>query len=251
MRSTPRLLAALLLALAVAGMAAAQETAPPSTTTAPAAPVALQPYQEVIKLFQAGLSEEFIKRKIESEGTVYDLSVDDIVACKNARLPEGLIEAMMATRKKAEAPAAARSAAPAAAPAAPAAAAPPAASSLLAQADRSWEGMVRRNAGIVIFKSRWDVGTLTFRDEKLMWLDADEEGKNLIIPGRGIKEQFLTCLKGTDECFEWGLKTEDGEYHFRDVSWDRGESRKPTEIFDFMKAIYPGLVGARYPADKK
>ncbi len=249
MKSTPRLIAALLLALAVAGVAAAQETTPPPTTTAPAAPVALKPHQEVIKLFQAGLSEEFIKRKIEAEGTVYDLSVDDIVACKNARLPEGLIEAMMATRKRAEAPAAPAKAAPAAA--APAAAAPPAPAGLAAQADRTWEGMVRRNAGIVLFKSRWDVGTLTFRDEKLMWMDADEEGKNLIIPGRGLKEQFLTCLKGTEECFEWGVKTEDGEYLFRDVSWDRGESKKPTEIFDFMKAIYPGLLGARYPADKK
>ncbi|MCE7959757.1 MAG: hypothetical protein DYH06_17735, partial [Acidobacteria bacterium ACB2] len=112
MKSTPRLLAALLLALAVAGVAAAQETTPPPTTTAPAAPVALKPHQEVIKLFQAGLSEEFIKRKIKAEGTGYDLSVDDIVACKNARLPGGLIEAMMATRKRAEAPAAPAKAAP-------------------------------------------------------------------------------------------------------------------------------------------
>lgn len=255
MRTTTRFLAALVLALAatgVAGVAMAQEAAPAPT---PAPPV-LKPYQEVIKLFQAGLSEDFIKRKIDTEGVVFDLGVDDIVACKQARLPESLIEAMMATRTRADAatsPAARTAPAPAPAPVSTAVPPPPppAPADLAGQADRTWEGVVRRNSGIVLFKSRWDVGTLSFRDEKLMWLDADEEGKNLIIPGRGIKEQFVTCLKGTEECFEWGVKTEDGEYRFRDVSWDRGVSDKPSEIFDFFKAIYPNLIAARYPADKK
>ena len=69
-----------------------------------------------------------------------------------------------------------------------------------------------------------------------------------------MKEQFLVCLKGsrTDpECFEWGVKTEEGEYRFRDVTWERSDSQKPREIFEFFKAIYPGLVSATYPADKK
>jgi hypothetical protein len=121
-------------------------------------------------------------------------------------------------------------------------------------ADRVWEGVVRRNDGVVLFKSRWDDGKLSFKDQKLAWFDADEEKKNLIITGKGVKEQFLVCLKGTShdpECFEWGVKTEDGEYRFRDVAWERSDSQKPREIFEFFKAIYPSLVSATYPADKK
>ncbi|HMM35564.1 MAG TPA: hypothetical protein PKA62_12615, partial [Thermoanaerobaculia bacterium] len=116
-------------------------------------------------------------------------------------------------------------------------------------------GLVRRNDGIVLFKSRWDDGKLSFKEEKLSWLDAKDEKKNLILPARSIKEQFLVCLKGAPsektECFEWGVKTENGEYRFRDVGWKRSDSVKPQELFEFMKAIYPNLVSSRYPADAK
>ena len=84
---------------------------------------------------------------------------------------------------------------------------------------------------------------------------AKDEKKNLILPARSIKEQFLVCLKGAPsektECFEWGVKTENGEYRFRDVGWKRSDSVKPQELFEFMKAIYPNLVSSRYPADAK
>ena len=244
---------------------ASQETAPP----APPAPVAPavqaapvppppRPFEEIVKLWKGNLSEDFIKRKIEAEAVIYQLTADDIVACKAANLPESVIEAMMKTATKTVAVpgvpvAPAAMAAPAGAPAAPAP--PVAAPPLAAQADRSWEGMVRRNAGVVLFKSRWDAGKLSFKEEKLSWLDADEEKKNLILPAKSIKEQFLVCLKGgateATECFEWGVKTEDNEYRFRDVAWERSDSVKPQELFDFMKAIYPNLVSAKYPADKK
>lgn len=247
------LAAPLALGQGTAAPAAPQTGAAPAPAAAPAAP---RPHEDVIKLWKANLSEEFIKRKIESEGVVFDLSVDDVVACKAANLPESLIETMLATKKKAPsapaaalAPAAAKAGTPAPFGAPPAPGVP--AANLAAAASRTWEGVVRRNAGVVIFKSRWDVGTLTFKDEKLSWLDADEEGKNLIIPGKAIKEQFIVCLKAGNDCFEWGFKTEDGEYRFRDVSWDRGESKKPEELHQFFQAIYPSLLAPRYPADKK
>jgi hypothetical protein len=254
---------AIVAAIAVPTLALSQETTPPpppaeSTQLAPAP--APKPFEEIVKLWKGNLSEDFIKRKIESEGIIYQLSADDIIQCKSANVPESLIEAMMKTAVKqtaipgiTTAPSAA-AVAPAVAPAVAAMAAPVPAPSLAAQADRSWEGVVRRNMGVVIFKSRWDAGKLSFKEEKLAWLDADEEKKNLILPARSIKEQFLVCLKGATadtECFEWGVKTEDNEYRFRDVGWERSDSTKPQELFDFMKAIYPNLVSAKYPADKK
>ncbi len=254
--------------LAAPSAAVAQETAPPAPSAAaqvaaPVAPPAPRPYEEVLKLWKGNLSEDFIKRRIEASGTVYQLSADDIIACKAANLPESIIEAMLATEtKRASTPGAAPlAAAPAAASAAPAAVSmaraagvPAQAVNLAAMADRTWEGIVRRNDGVVLFKSRWDDGKLSFKDQKLSWFDADEEKKNLIITGKGVKEQFLVCLKGSSpdpECFEWGVKTEAGEYRFRDVAWERSDSQKPREIFEFFKAIYPTLVSATYPAEKK
>ena len=249
--------------LLVPGAALSQEAPPPppaeiaQAAPAPVPTPAPKPFEEIVKLWKGNLSEEFIKRKIESEAVIYQLSADDIVLCKAANLPESIIEAMMKTAQRPGAtPAVATPVAPVAAPVAAAASAAPAPPvDLAAQADRSWEGLVRRNDGIVLFKSRWDDGKLAFKEEKLSWLDAKDEKKNLILPAKSIKEQFLVCLKGAPsektECFEWGVKTENGEYRFRDVGWQKLVSPKPRELFDFMKAIYPNLVSAKYPADKK
>lgn len=258
---TAFLAVAVAAAISIPAAALAQETAPPAAPVAPPAP---KPYEEVLKLWKGNLSEDFIKRRIEASGTVYQLSADDIIACKAANLPESIIETMLATEtKRAPAPgvaapsaAAPSAAAPSAGRAAGAAPVPVPAPTpnLAAMADRTWEGIVRRNDGVVLFKSRWDDGKLSFKDQKLSWFDADEEKKNLIITGKGVKEQFLVCLKGSSpdpECFEWGVKTEAGEYRFRDVAWERSDSQKPREIFEFFKAIYPTLVSATYPAEKK
>jgi hypothetical protein len=47
------------------------------------------------------------------------------------------------------------------------------------------------------------------------------------------------------------VKTADAEYRFRSFGWERSDSPKPRELFEFMKAIYPGLATARYGASKK
>ena len=43
----------------------------------------------------------------------------------------------------------------------------------------------------------------------------------------------------------------DGEYKWRDVTWEQGENKKVAEIFDFMHAIYPSLVSSDVPVDSK
>jgi hypothetical protein len=272
-------------ALILTSAAGAQETPPPQSApeAAPAPPPAPKPYEEVIKLWKANLSEDFIKRQILTGTTVYDLSADEVIRCRDAGLPESLINIMLDTRyrKAADArPAAPAPAAAAAATSAPAAAAPaaaakaaaappaapvaaaapsaatapsaPSAPSLAAEANRRWEGLARRNSGIVL-KSRWDVGILEFKEETVRWLDAKDASKNLLIPARQIKEQFLTCEKksGGNECFEWGIRTKDGEYKWRDIAWEQGENAKVQELFEFMKGMYPGLVSSNVPVDKK
>lgn len=270
--------ACLVVVLCLAGPAFGQEAA----REAPAA-VGSPGFRDVIRLHEAGLSEEFILRKIGREGVVYRLSTDDVIACKSAGLPESIIEAMLKTAAApAEVPATPEppaavvpvpaSAPPPAetpvvpqvqpapepqhAPESPAAvAAPPVATpSLAARADRSWEGMVHRGPGVVLFRSPWEQGMLSFRGEALVWTDASDETRSFVLPAAGIVEQFLVCPKdaGSDgDCFEWGVKIAGAEHRFRAVGWERSGSTKPRELFEFMQAIYPEPPTERYRAKKK
>lgn len=121
--------------------------------------------------------------------------------------------------------------------------APSATPTFAQKADMRWEGMVRRNSGVVLLRSRWDLGVLEFRGETLRWTDLRDAGKNLLIPGRQIQSHFLSCRKkpGGGECPEWGFRTKESEFRFRDAGGESGESPKPRAIFTFMQAIYPDV----------
>lgn len=261
-KSRPDPIFALVVAVVLGGPALGQ----PAEQGAPAAEAAASPtFRDVIRLHEAGFSEDFVLRKIGREGFVYRLSTDDVIACKQAGLPESIVEAMLKTAPAppeappAAVPAPAEEPVPVEAPKvadAPAVPAPPAAPapSLAAQADRSWEGMVHRAPGVVLFRSPWEQGMLSFRGETLVWTDASDEARSFVLPAARIVEQFLLCPKdaGSDgECFEWGVKTADGEHRFRSVGWERNPGTKPRELFDFVQAIYPDLPAERYRAKKR
>ncbi|HEV8268711.1 MAG TPA: hypothetical protein VGR00_10770, partial [Thermoanaerobaculia bacterium] len=169
---------ALLVAAGVAAAAPliAQEPPPPPASSAPAAP-APKPYEDIIKLWKANLSEDFIRKQIESGSTIYTLSADDIIKCRDSGLPESLINVMIDTTRRRPAPEGAPP--PPAVPtsgtvgmAPPSSTPPPPLPNYAADANRKWEGLARRNSGVVIFKSRWDVGTLEFKEETFRWVDA-------------------------------------------------------------------------------
>jgi hypothetical protein len=118
---------------------------------------------------------------------------------------------------------------------------------------RRWDGLARRNSGIVLLKSRWDSGNLEFRNATLTWVDSKDTGKNVLIPATQITEQQLTCLKkaGGNECFEWVVKTRTDEYRFRDGGWQQNENAKVQDIFEFFRGVYPNLISSRLPVDEK
>lgn len=269
-------------------LAAAVALALPAAAEAPPA-AAPKPFEDVIRLHAAGLSDDFIVRKIARDGTAYALTTDDIIACKKAGLPEPVIEAMLKTSPNpSAAPPPSPAPAPAAAPAPPAAAAPgsptqaPAGSPVptapvpppastaaappvavaapvgapapVAFPDRSFGGLVRRAPGVVLFKHPWEPGTLSFRGGELSWTDASDPAKNVVVPAAALTEQFLVCPKETDyegACWEWGVKTASGEYRFRDEAWERTPSGKPAEIWGLVKAAMPSLHDARYRTSRK
>ena len=217
-------------------LAAAVAFAAPAAGQAPHAP-APKPHEDLIRLHAAGLSEEFLVRKVARDGVVYALTTDDIIACKKAGLPEPVIEAMLKTAPgpaavavvpmvpapapvppagpvpaahavPASAPAPAPTAAPTPSPEpsrapqpapAPGPAATPVPSPTLPSfPERSFGGLVRRGSEVVLFKDPWVPGTLSFRGGTLTWTDASDPTKSIVLEASDLVEQFLLCPRETD-----------------------------------------------------
>ena len=243
----------LIVAALVAGtMLGQQPSTTPNSGAAPAdAALALTPtptlVENLIKLWKANLSEDFLRKYIDAADIRRDLSAEDIVQLRNAGIPENLIFAA-AEHKPAAAAGAGSSGT-----AAPIAVAPTPTPTPTPATTARWEGLARRNSGIVILKSRWDPGVLEFKEDTLRWTDGHDPSKNVLLTSKQITEQQLTCLKksGGNECFEWVVKSKGGEYRFRDISWEQGENAKPQEVFKFMKTLFPNLVSSQVPVDER
>jgi hypothetical protein len=210
-------------------------------------------YRDVLKLYRANLSEDFILERIRRDGAVYDLNADQVIELRNNGVSERVIQAMLDTRRDAGAASAFAPESPRRPPdnriSVDAAPPPPPADAAVV-----WEGVARRESGIVILKNRWRIGRLTFADGQLRWEDARDSSKNLLVPWNVVKEQFMTCLKkaGGNECFEWGFRTTRGdEYRFRDVAWEQGENEKAHALHDFFRHRFPSLVDSQLPVDEK
>jgi hypothetical protein len=191
--------------------------------------------EDITRLWRANLSEEFINKYVAHSDLARDLTADDVVRLRSAGVPETLIASITLRRAEVNA----------------ASSAPPMASG--PRDSRRWDGLTRRNSGVVLLKSRWDPGVLEFKDASLRWMDAKDAGKNVLVPAAQFTEQQLTCLKksGGNECFEWVVKTRGEEYRFRDVGWQHGEDAKVEELFEFFRGAYPSLISSRRPVDEK
>jgi hypothetical protein len=230
----------LLLAL-FPGASRAQETTrvvpEPAPAEAPSPNSAL--VDDIIRLWKANLSEQFIDKYVSHAALDRDLTADDVVRLRGAGVPESLI-ASVTLRKPATPERADRAAVPTRAAEG-------------SRDTRRWEGLVRRNSGVVLLKSRWDPGVLEFKDGYLRWTDAREVKKNLLVPAPQITEQQLTCLKkaGGNECFEWVVKTKHEEYRFREVGWEQGDNTKVEELFAWFSGAFPSLISSHQPVSEK
>ncbi len=114
-----------------------------------------------------------------------------------------------------------------------------------------WEGMARRRGGSLPWKPRWEAGTLAIRDDKVVWSDAHDPGKNVIVPISRLTAHFLSCREAEGRgCFEWGFRTKREEFRFRDLFTSPSGSYRLVEIRDRVGEILPGLpasVCAPYP----
>lgn len=256
---------ALLLAASSLGAQQNQTPAPPPAAPSSAVPGATpvvpeRPHRGVIKLWQAKITEDVIKKMIESREVRFNLTSDDILELQAASVPQNLIMFMLDVDKNASmgVPSnAAMAPAPGTTPQAGGSAALVARATApvpIASVQKAWQGMARRNGGLVVFKSRWDVGALEFKEETIFWKDAKDPKKNVFVPMMQVAEQFIVEEKkgGGNVPFEWGFRSKSGdEYRFRDQGWQKGDNTSVKEIFKLLKDGYPALVSSTQAADEK
>jgi hypothetical protein len=106
-----------------------------------------------------------------------------------------------------------------------------------------WEGLVRRNPGIVIFRSRWNPGVLELRDDLVRWTDRTNPGKNLVLPVRRLTGHTLVCRGGAAApCTEWRVATKTETYVFRESPPEGGATLR--RAFDALRGAYADVPSA-------
>ncbi len=186
------------------------------------APYQARPYQDILKLKQAGLSDEFLLNKIRTDNVPYGLTTPEIVELRTAGISETVLQAMMRSGQ------------------------PVVATTGLEVARRAeFSGLARVGKGFLVFgTSARKTGRLVVDGENVSWFDAEDPKKNFSIYSRNIREVFNTCLlrPGQNLCLEFGFVTHTGEeYRFRDPGWKNGENKLVTEATDYFRQAFPTL----------
>jgi hypothetical protein len=108
-----------------------------------------------------------------------------------------------------------------------------------------WEGLARRNPGLVVFRSRWNPGVLELRDDLVRWTDRRDPGKNLVLPVRRLTGHTLVCRGGAaPACTEWRVATKTETYVFREAPARDGAALQAA--FNALRGAYPDI-----PAEEK
>jgi len=215
---------------AAPAVAAASAVVPASATAASGAgasqpvvaAIPARPYQDVIKLKQAGLSDEFLLNKIRTDNVPYGLTTTEIVELRTAGLSETVLQAMMHSGQPAVAT-----------------------TGLEVARKAEFSGLARVGKGFLVFgTSARKTGRLVVDGENVSWFDTDDPKKNFSIYSRNIREVFNTCLlrPGQNLCLEFGFVTHTGEeYRFRDPGWKKGDNKLVMEATDYFRQAFPTM----------
>jgi hypothetical protein len=201
----------------------------PPEAPAPAAAVAPavlltppRPHVDILKLKQAGLSDEFILNKIRTDNVPYQLTTPEIVELRAAGVSETVLQAMM------------RSGQPAVAT-----------TGVEVARKAEFSGFARVSSGFLgLGKTAKKTGRLVVDGENISWFDTEDPKKNFSVYARNIKEVFNTCLlrPGQNLCLEFGFVTHAGdEYRFRDSGWKNGENKLVLDATSYFRQAFPTL----------
>jgi hypothetical protein len=217
---------------AAASIAPASAPAPAplaAVIPAQAAPTAPAPssapprsFQDILKLKQAGFSDEFLLNKIRADNVNYQLTTTEMVELRSAGISEAVLDAMLRSGQ----PAVATAGAPVARKA-------------------EFYGLARVGRGFLVFgTAAKKTGRLVVDGDTVAWYDSEDPKKNFSIYSRNIKEIFNTCVlrPGQNLCLEFGFVTFTGEeYRFRDPGWKNGENKLITEATSYFRQAFPNL----------
>ncbi|HET9794366.1 MAG TPA: hypothetical protein VFS34_07875 [Thermoanaerobaculia bacterium] len=203
------------------GSGASYAAPPPMGAPAPSLSPATT---EILRLKDAGYTEDFLLNKIRADNTSYRLTVDDLVALRRAGLSETVIDAMLR----------------AGAPAASAAAEPVQPVARHAEFD----GLVRQKQGFLGVGSskKKKVGKFVIDGERINWYQMIDPEDNFSISERNIRELWLNCAPraGENLCLELCFRTFSGqEGCFRDAGWENGENRQILAMYDYFQKAFP------------
>lgn len=212
--------------VASAPSSSASYAAPPPAAAippqAPAPPSPSRPYQDVLKLKQAGLSDEFILNKIRTDGVNYGLTTPEIVELRAAGVSEGVLEAML---RSGQAPSVTAGAAVA--------------------RKAEFPGLSRTGRGFMgIGTTTKNVGRLVVDGDTITFTGAADPDKNFSVFAKNVKEIFNTCVLRPNQnlCLEVGFVTYTGdEYKFRDPGWKNGDNRLVTDVTNYFRQAFPNL----------
>jgi len=191
--------------------------APPAVALSPAA-------SEILRLKDAGYSEDFLLNEIRAQNTSYHLTVDDLVALHRAGLSETVIDAMVRSGSSA-APAAAESVQPVARHA-------------------EFDGLVRQRQGFLGVGSskKKKVGKFVIDGERISWYQMVDPEDNFSISERNVRELWMNCAPraGENLCLEICFRTFSGqEGCFRDAGWENGDNRQILAMYDYFQKAFP------------
>lgn len=201
--------------------AAAIPDQPPASTDT--AGVATRAHADILKLKQAGFSEEFLLSKIRVENVNFQLTTTEILDLRAAGLSEAVLETMLRSGRS---QASAASALPA------------------RKAEFAGLARVGKRFLGVFGTSTKDIGRLVVDGETVSWFQTEDPEGNFSLYLKNIKEVFNTCVlrPGQNLCLEFGFVTYTGEqYRFRDPGWKNGENRLVTEATAYFRQAFPNL----------
>jgi hypothetical protein len=194
---------------------------PPQPVVASTAPAPARPYQDILRLKQAGLSDDFLLNKIRTENVNYQMSTSDILELRNAGVSETVLAAMLRSGQ----PTSATAGTPVARRA-------------------EFSGVSRVGRGFMgIGTKTSNVGRLEVDGDKITFTGSDPD-KNFSIYAKNVKEIFNTCVlrPGNNLCLEVGLVTFTGdEYKFREPGYKNGDNHVVTEITSYFRQAFPAL----------
>ncbi len=181
-----------------------------------------RPYQDVLKLKQAGLSDDFILNKIRTENVNYSLTTSEIVELRSAGLTETVLEAMLRSGQTQSAMAG---------------------NTVARKAE--FPGLSRVTRGFMgIGAKTKNVGRLVVDGDTITFTGAEDPDQNFSVFAKNVKEIFNTCVRkpGSNLCLEAGFVTYTGEeYKFRDPGWKNGDNRLVTDVTNYMRRAFPNL----------